>query len=137
MANPILGRVTWPERAVASQMFEFAWHYGSATLFRNVFARASEIGGKIFELWQPISHTKNCFSVVDVEGRLKFQCRQRGRIHIDQSQRRMICHKMPPALLTILPLTHGCFLEHADLLGASRNPYGLRFPKRESVDGSA
>ena len=44
---------------------------------------------------------------------------------------------MSAACPAILPLARRRLLEHADMLGASRDPHGARSPQREGVDGAA
>jgi len=108
-----------------------------ALLLRHVLAGSPELGGKVLQLGESIPHRQNCLGVVDVHAGLERQCRQRGGEHIDQSERGVVGQEMPTALFTILPLADRCFLERANVLGASRDPNRRRLPKRESVDGAA
>jgi hypothetical protein len=106
-------------------------------LLRYLLARSAELSGKIFQFRQSVGHRQNGLSVVDVNTGAKSQRRQRRRIHVDQTQRRMISHQMADAFRAVLPLAHWGFLERPNMLGARRDPHGIRFPKRKSIDGSS
>jgi hypothetical protein len=106
-------------------------------LFRDLLARSAELSGKIFQLRESVPHRQSRFGVVDVHARTKLECGQRGRKHIDQPQGRVIGHQMASALLAVLPLARWRLLEHANMLGACRDPHGIGLPQRESIDRAA
>jgi hypothetical protein len=49
----------------------------------------------------------------------------------------MIGHQVAAAFAAILPLAERRFLKCGDMFRASRDLYGIRFPKRECVDWAA
>src|SRR5215470_8817101 len=99
-------------------------------LLHHLLAGSAELGGKILELGETISHRQNRLGVVDVHTGLERQRRQGGSKHIDQSERRMPGHEMPAAVLAVLPLADGRLFVRANVLGTRRDPDRRRLPKR-------
>src|SRR6185295_13203526 len=88
---------------------------------------------KILELGQSVAHRQNRLGIIDVNAGRELERRDGGRIHVDQSERRMIGHHVAAAFLAVLPLAYRRLLIHADMLGTGRDLHGLGFPERERI----
>ena len=71
-----------------------------------------------------------------MEGGSEAERRQRACKYVYQPQRRVIGHQMSTAFGAVLPLACCRLLEHADMLGTSRDVHALRSPQCKRVDWS-
>src|SRR5579883_2563324 len=59
------------------------------------------------------------------------------RVHVDQSQRRMVGHEMAAAPLAVLTLADRRLLVHRDVLGAFGHADRIRLPERKCIHRTA
>src|SRR5205814_9363057 len=69
--------------------------------------------------------------------RREFQRWQGRGEDVDQSERRVIDHQMPAALLAVLPLAHGRFFDRCDVLGTFSDAHRDGLPERKRVHRAA
>ena len=94
----------------------------------------AELGGKILQLRQAVSHRQDRLRVVDVNSRHKRQCWNRRGEYVDKADRRMIGHQVAAAFCAILALAHLGLGKRRDMLRSRHNAYGLWLPEAERVD---
>src|SRR5450631_1660128 len=68
-----------------------------------------------------------------MDARAELQCRDRRRVNVDQSQRRMVGHQVTPTAPAELPVTGLGLRKLAEKLRALRNPHILRLPEGEGI----
>src|SRR5712692_10408950 len=104
-------------------------------LLRHGHARTSEFGGKVLQLGQPVLRRQDRLGVVDVNTRAEFQSRDRGRIDVHQTQRRVVGHQMTAASLAKLAVARLRFHEPGEKLCTFCDTDVLRLPQGEGVHG--
>src|SRR3954468_23507525 len=108
-----------------------------AGLLRDNLAGAADIGWKVLELREPITHRQHCFCIVDVHLRLEHQVWDGRGKNVDHLQRRMGCHEMTAAQPTELAMAEVFFLVGPNVLRALKYLDLLCRPERECINRAA
>src|SRR3546814_19127751 len=103
-------------------------------LLRDHLARAAELGGKVLQLGQSVTHRKHGLGVVDVDAGGEREGGDGGGEHVDEAERRMIGHQMTAALRAALPAAERRLLERRAMLRAIRELDGRGIPQAEGVE---
>src|SRR6185312_7899264 len=102
---------------------------------RDDLAGAAELGRKILELRQAVTHGQHGLGVVDVDAWLEGQIRDGRGVDVDERERRMGGHQVAAALGAIAPQAEVRLLEGREMLAALGDANVLGIPQRECIDG--
>ncbi len=104
-----------------------------ARLFGDDIAGTAEFRREVLQLRQAVAHGQHGLGIVDVNAGNEVECRERGREHVHEAERRMIGHQVAAAFRAILALAERCLGEGRDVLGSRFDPHGSGLPKAEGV----
>src|SRR3954453_23794322 len=103
------------------------------SLLGHCLARAAERLREVLELGQAVLHRQHGLGVIDVQGRIEVERRDRGGIDVDQAEGRMIGHEMAAAFGAVLSAAGLGLHEAGDVLRTLGDLHVLGLPEREGV----